>query len=341
MENQQKPTQSDEIDLGALFSRVGDFFSSLGMGFLRGLAGFRKIPLQNKALFISLTVVAIIGGYLYSSGFISKKYYETSMILSSEYLNKRILDNSIKKLNLLADEKNKAGLAKVLQIPESTAQGILSFEAKPFIAEKEVVEIELLKEQLKNASDGKKNEKAIAKIIKQIEIENRHSYEITVFVSSPSTIVKLEAAILVFFKSEGYIKNRIEISKINLLAKKEKLIKESKKLDSLKDVIFQNYQSMAQQSRQGSNNVILSDKSVSNPIEIYRQDKEVYDTLQSVEKKLFLQPDFELISGFTELTEPASPGLTKSLVVAILAAFALGYIIVGLLSFNKYLASLD
>ena len=341
MENQPKPVQSDEIDLGVLFSKIGDFFRNLGMSFLRALAVLRLIPSQNKILFISLTTLAILSGYFYSSGLIVKKYYETSMILSSEYLNKRILDNSVEKLNLLADEKNKAGLAKVLQIPESTANGILKFKAKPFIAEKEVVEIEVLKEQLKNASEGKKNEKAIAAIINQIEIENRHSYEITVFVDSPSTIVKLEAAVLAFFKREDYIKHRIEITRNNLLAKKEKLKNESEKLDSLKNVIFQNYQSMALQSRQGSNNVILSDKAVTDPIEIYKQDKEVYNELQNVEKALYLQPDFEIVSGFTEFSEPASPGTVKSIFIAVLAALALGYIMVGLINFNKYLASLS
>jgi hypothetical protein len=97
---------------------------------------------------------------------------------------------------------------------------------------------------------------------------------------------------------------------------------------------------MALQSRQGSNNVILSDKAVTDPIEIYKQDKEVYNELQSVEERLYLQPDFEIVSGFTEFTDPASPGLVKSIAISILIALALGYFIVALLSFNKYLASL-
>jgi hypothetical protein len=336
----QKQVASDEIDLGVLFSKIGDFFKSLGMGFLRSLATLRLIPIKHKNLFIALSVVSVTVGYFYSTGLISKKYYKTSMVLSSDYLNNRILENSIEKLNLLADEKSKTGLSKALNIPESIAHAILGFKAKPIIDEKETIEIEILREQLKNLPEIKKNENEIKRIAKQIQIENRHSFEITVFVSTASTISILEEAIINYFKNADYVKKRLDITRINLLAKQTKLIKESEKLDSLKKVIFDNYQSMAKQSKQGSNNVIFSDRAVTDPITVYKQDQEIYDSLQSVERRLFLQPDFELVSGLTEFTEPASPSLAESLAISILIAFGLGYAIIALVNFNKYLSSL-
>jgi hypothetical protein len=340
MENQQKPVQSDEIDLGVLFSKIGDFFGNVGMGILRGLAKLRQIPIQNKTLFIVLIIVFTGGAFLYASGILVKKYYETSMILSSDYLNKRILDNTIDKLNLLAEEKDKKGLAKTLHISDSLAENIMYFFAKPFIAEDEVIEIEVLKEQLKNASADKKNEKVIAQVINRIQLENRHSFEITARVGSPSAIDDLEKTLLNYFRNDEYIKKRIDINKTNLTAKKQKLTQESQKLDSLKRVIFQNYQSMAQQSRQGSNNVILSDKAVTNPIEIYNQDIALYNEIQDIDKRLFIQPDFEVVSSFTEFTEPASASMPKALAISILIAIGMGYLLVALLNINKYLASL-
>jgi hypothetical protein len=340
MENQQKPVPSDEIDLGVLFSKIGDFFGNVGMGVMRGLANLRQIPIQNKTLFIVLIIVFSGVAYLYSSGILVKKYYETSMILSSDYLNKRILDNTIDKLNLLAGEKYKKGLAKTLQISDSVAENILSFKAKPFIAEDEVVEIEILKMQLQNATKEAKNEKVITQVINRIQLENRHSFEITARVGSPQTISNLEKTLLNYFRNDEYIKKRIDINKVNLTAKKQKLVQESQKLDSLKRVIFQNYQSMAQQSRQGSNNVILSDKAVTNPIEIYNQDISIYNEIQSIDKALFIQPDFEVVSSFTEFTEPASASVPKAVVISMVIAIGLGYLIVALLNFNKYLASL-
>jgi hypothetical protein len=339
MENQQKPVQSDEIDLGVLFSKIGDFFRNLGMSFLKALAVVRLIPSQNKILFIALLLIASIGAILYSKGIISKNYYESTMIINSGYLNTRILNETVEKLNLLTKEKSKAGLARTLQIPQKLADSIASFKSKPFVTEEELIDLEILTEKLKSSSE-KKDSKLIDQLIGRVQLQNRHSFEITVRVNSPASIKPLESALINYFKNDPFVKKRLNIDSIILIAKKGKLEAESKKLDSLKKVIFQNYESMAQQSRQGSNNVILSDKAVTNPLDIYNQDISLYNEIQSIDRALYIKPGFEVVVGFTELTEPASPGMAKSVVIAVLFAFALGYVIVALLKINKYLASL-
>jgi hypothetical protein len=337
-ENHKHGSNSDEIDLGVLFSKIGDFFKNIGVGFLRFLALLRRVPLENKSSFIILIVAAIIVGISYSA-FLKKKFYSTTMILNSEYLNKRIIDNTIEKLNLLATEDNKKGLANVLQVSDSLAENIHDFEAKPFIDESEIIELELLKEQLKNAQTGD-NENVVQNVIKRIEIENRHAFEITVRVYNPTVVRELETALVHYLKNNDYIKKRIEITKSNLHARKQKLLGESQKLDSLKSVIYANYQSMASQSRQGSNNVILSDKAVTNPIEIFTQDISLYNEIQSIDRSLYLQNDFEVVDSFTEFSKPSSSGTAKISLIAILIAIGLGYLLVALFSFNKYLSKL-
>lgn len=337
-ENQKQVSNSDEIDLGVLFSKIGNFFKNIGLGFLRFLALLRRIPLENKLSFIVLILAAIVIGISYST-FLKKKFYSTTMILNSEYLNKRIVNNTIEKLNLLANEDNKKGLANVLQISDSLAENIHNFEAKPFINESEIIELEVLKEQLKNAQTGD-NKNVIENVIKRIEIENRHAFEITVSVYNPTVVRELETALVNYLKNNDYLKKRIEITKINLLARKQKLIGESQKLDSLKSVIYANYQSMAMQSRQGSNNVILSDKAVTNPIEIFNQDISLYNEIQTIDRLLYLENDFEVVDSFTEFSKPSSNGPLKISVYAVLAAIGLGYLLFGLMSFNKYLDTL-
>lgn len=337
-ENQKQISNSDEIDLGVLFSKIGDFFKNMGLGFLRFLALLRRIPLENKTSFIILIVASIIVGISYST-FLKKKFYSTTMILNSEYLNKRIVDNNIEKLNLLAEEDDKSGLARVLQIPDALAENIHDFEAKPFINESEIIELEVLKEQLKSAQTGD-NKNVIENVIKRIEIENRHAFEITVSVYNPTVVRELETALVNYLKNNDYLKKRVEITKSNMLARKQKLLGESQKLDSLKSVIYANYQSMAAQSRQGSNNVILSDKAVTNPIEIFNQDINLYNEIQTIDRFLYLQNDFELVDGFTEFSEPSSASPIKISAIAILIAIGLGYLLVALSSFNKYLEKL-
>lgn len=338
MENQQKPVQSDEIDLGQLFAKIGDFFRSIGIGIIRFLSVIRNTPLNNKLLFVSLIVASGALGFVYSS-FLKKKFYESTMILSSNYLNKRIVDSSIEKLNLLAEEESSRGLAKALNISDSLAANIVNFKFKPFVSEVEIVELEVLKEQLKNAQVNSKNEKVIEQVLNRIEIENRHAFEFTVRTYNPTVIKPLQDALVNYFKSNDYIQKRIEINKSALTNKLVKLKKESSKLDSLKRVIYANYQTMAEQSRQGSNNVILSDKAVTNPIEIYTQDMSLYDQIQSAERQLYIQPDFEVIDGFTEFSEPSSASRTKIIAIAVLIGFGLAYLIVALRQFDRYLAS--
>ena len=337
MESQKPADRADEIDLGQLFTKIGGFFASIWFGIMRFLALIRRVPIENKATFLLLIAGAIVVGSLYAN-LLKKKFYETSMILSSDYLNKRIVDNTIEKLNLLAREKDSGGLARVLRIPDSLAKNILEFSAKPFVKETDIVEIEVLKEQLKNAQIDSKNKDVIDQVIRRIEIENRHAFEVTVRVYNPTVIRDLETALISFFRDNDYVKKRIEITKTNLLAKKQKLLKDRQKLDSLKEIIYSNYKSMATQSRQGSNNVILSDKAVTDPVQIYQQDIIAYNELESVNRDLYLQPDFEVVTRFTQFSEPSSASPVKVTALAILIAIILGYLIIALSTFNQYLS---
>lgn len=331
---------SDDLDLGQIFAKIGDFLKSIGFGLVRFMALLRNAPIRNKNLFIVLVIAGGIFGFSYSS-FLKKKFYESSMILSSDYISKRIVDNAIDKLNLLAEEKNPRSLAKALNISDSLASNIVKFEGKPFVGEREIVEIEVLKEQLKNAQLNNKNQNVIDQVIQRIEIENRHAFEFTVRTYNATVIRPLQDALVNYFKNNDYIRKRILVTHENLVSKRSKLRQESNKLDSLKKVIYSNYKTMAEQSRQGSNNVILSDKAVTNPIEIYNQDLNLYDQLQGIERSIYIQPDFEVVDGFTEFNEPASASELKIIAIGMLIGFAFGYAVVALRQFDKYLSQFD
>lgn len=335
---QPKPA-SDEIDLGQLFRKIGDGLRNLWLGFMRFLATLRRIPLDNKFSFLGIITVSILLALAYNV-LLKKNYYESTMILSSQYLNKRLVDNTIDKLDLLAGEKTKSGLAKLFNIPDSLAENIIGFEARPFVAENDVVELEVLKEQLRGAQADAKNAQIIEQVVQRIEIENRHSFEITIRTLNASAIPNLQAALVGYFRNNEYVKRRIEINKVNLLEKKKKLTNDLEKMDSLKGVIYANYKSMAEQARTGSNNVILSDRAVMNPVEIYNQDKDIYNELQAVNRQLYLQPDFEVVDGFTEFSEPASASTAKMILYALLLGIAVAYFDVAIRSFNKYLANI-
>lgn len=340
----QKPTSgSDVIDLGQLFAKFGNGLTNLGMSILRLLADMRRIVIYNRALFISLILLAIVSGIVYAR-LIDRRYYMTKMILSSAYLNNRIVASAIGKLSSLAGEKNKKGLASTLNIPDSLAANIFDFSASPFVSEQDVTELEVLKEQLDNilhlgvVKPDKKNERLIAEITKRIKIENQHAFEITVWVYNPAIVTDLQNAIVRYFRDTDYMRKRMEVNKLNLLALKQRLLRDSQKLDSLKQGIYLNYKGTMDQGKQGSNNVVLG---VSDPTTVYEQARFIYDEIQKVERDLYLQSDFELVDGLTQFSEPASAGLAKILAVSVLIAIGLAYLSVAGMRFNRYLANLE
>ena len=130
----------------------------------------------------------------------------------------------------------------------------------------------------------------------------------------------------------------MEINEIILEKREQKLQSESRKLDSLKAVLFVNYQALGQKSR-GSNNVILSDESLTNPLEVFTRDLELHEEIQNIERQLYLRSDFEVVDGFTTFKEPESASLTKILVISFFLSILMGYLILGAWRFDHMLAT--
>lgn len=334
-ELKQRPSTGDEIDLAQFFRWVGRGFSNVGATIIAAVAGLRNLFYANRVFFLGVIVLGLVLGFLYSE-LLKKDYYKSSMVLSCDYLNTQILNNTIDKFNLLAAEKSTDGLERELNIDDGTAQNIQKFEVRPFVSEDDVVEMEVLREQLNNVASEKKE--LVDKVINRLEIENKNAYEIIVYVYDPNIVKPLEKAIVEYFRSSSYIERRIDNNRHTLLARQSKLKSELRKLDSLKVVIFQNYQTLAQKSR-GSNNVVVGgEEGLTNPLEVFNTDLELYQELQEVETQLFLSPDFEIVDGFTSFQEPESASLPDILAVALLLSIVIGYLILGAYRFDRMLA---
>jgi len=339
MESQKPGPKSEEIDLSQLFSRIGDSINNGWMNFMRFLAVLRRVPINNKWSFI-LIIIASIGIGIYFSSVLRKNYYESRMILSSQFLNKALAENIIDKLNGLATESTKKGLATALNLPDSLANNIIGFQVTAFVDESDIVDVEVLKEKLNSVPETDMPRELVDNIVERIEIENRHAFEITVRTLNPQVIPNLQEAIFSYFERNPYIQKRIVVNRQNLNSRKKKLTQDINKLDSLKSILYQNYKTMAEQTR-GSNNVILSDKAATNPVELYETSLLIYTEYEEVNADLFTQRDLEVVDGFTAFSEPASPSKTKIVFYSILIGIAAAYIEVALRSFNKYLAKLE
>ena len=332
--SETNPKNSDEIDLTQFFKWIGRGFNRVGNSILYSLATLRNLFFNNRLFFLGVILIGLVLGTIYSE-LLKKKYYKTTMVLSCDYLNTQILENTIDKLNLLSREEEREGLAEELKIDQKTAKNIQEFEFNPFVSEDDVVEMEVLRTQLTNIVADKKD--LVEKVMSKLEIENKNAYEISVLVYNPDIVKPLEKALVTYFNSNEYIKRRIEINKVNLTSRKSKLTKESSKLDSLKVVLVQNYQTLGKTSR-GSNNVILGEEGLTNPLDVFTQDLEINKEILEIDEKLYLQPDFEVVEGFTTFKQPESASLIKILFISFWISFLMGYLIIGAWRFDQVLS---
>jgi hypothetical protein len=152
---------------------------------------------------------------------------------------------------------------------------------------------------------------------------------------------ELEEKLATYLRNTNYIKRRLEIRELNLKAKKQKLLSEQAKLDSLKIVIFDNLQELGTQRRDGSNNVILSDAQVVNPLSVFNQDMSFYDEVQAIDQELYLQPHFEVIDGFVPFNTPASTGLFGRIALGMVIGVGAAYVIMLLIGINRFLIEFE
>ena len=335
MSDQPQPNQDhrdDEIDLRKLFQAIGNFFVNIGRSIIYLVLAIRSITVRYKYLLLGAIVLGGIAGLAMNKVF--DPYYKTQLVLRSGYLNTILVQNSIDKLNLLAEEEDKAGLAKVLGVPLEVAENIKEFEVEPLVSEGDVVEIELLKQRLEEL---KIDNQDIEKVIKQIDIANRNTFTLTVNVYETNIIDNLQDALVTFFKENPFVANRIKANKVRQEHLIAKLSSDVSLLDSLKGSYNLNLKLQATKPNDASNSVILGESGAVDPVSIYNQGISLFRLLQSTKTAYELGTDFELVEGFTTFSKPESPGMLKSAVVVAGIFLALAYSLIILIEINRYL----
>ncbi len=331
-----KPTPSDEIDITQIFNWIGKGFSRMGSNFIGAMAGIRRLFLTHLSYFsivigLGLTIGVVYGNLLY------KKYYKSSMILSSDFFNKSIMENTIGKLNMLCREEDRIGLSELLDIDVETAKSIRDFDAVSFVSEQDRIDMEVLKEQLSNVTEKKVD--LLSEVMKKIEIANVHSFMIIIYVYNHNIVNELDSAMVSYFRTNEYVRKRIEIKQSSLLARRDKLVRESRKLDSLKSILYVSFQNTSKTSRDGSNNVIFSEGKLTDPMAVFKEDLTLDKEIRLIDNDLYIKPYFEIVDGLTIFKIAENAGMVNILFISLAVSFVAGYLILGLWKFNNYLGT--
>jgi hypothetical protein len=324
---------NDEIDLKDVFRSIGNFFAGIGNGIIYFIASLRKIALNHKVLFVSILLLSQVTAVVYTV-MLRKNFFSTSMILKSGFLNYEVIKNTMEKFDNMCQEKDRTVLAQTLKIDQESAKNLLAFEVRPFVSQSDEIEKALIKEQLNNLLEEKKD--AGARLAAKLEFENASAYEITVKVAAPEVVPNLETSLVNYFKQNDYMRKQLESNRKSLLDRRAKLVRESEKIDSLKTVIFENFSKLYDFTR-GSNNVILSDKSITGPIEVIQEDLNLNAQILEIDKKLYVEPDFVVVDGFTAFRQPSNLGLPIVLLIAAGLSILLSYLLIAFVKFNNYL----
>jgi hypothetical protein len=329
---------SEEVDVAQFFRWIGRGFSRATNGLLFSLIYLRATFTRNKTLFIAFIIGGLILGVCYHR-LLKKPYYRATMVLNCNMVDYQVFQNIIDRLTLLCEEDSREILAEELDISQDTAKLVYRFSIDPFVSQQDIIELELLKEELKDVTIEKKA--TLETVLKGLESHNDRTYEISIFVYDHHIIKSIEKSIINFFRNNEFIKRRLDIDRQGLIARKEKLEQESKKLDSLKIVLFENFQNLSKTSRAGSNNVILADDKLTNPLDVFKEDLIINNEIISIQKTLFLEPNFEVIKGFTTISQPANLSLPKILVIAFFASIVAAYLAIALWQFDKMLVDFE
>lgn len=335
-ENKNRSNSSDEIDLRELFSAIGNFFKNIFFNFILLIVGIKNAIKRNLKL---IFVLGFVGGMVgIAIHFLSPDIYRSSILLRSTYLSGRLMESAIDKLDLLTEEGNQEQLAKTLKIDTALANNILGFSYEPFVSEDEVIELELFKQQLRNEIE---DEEIINRFVERLSMDNKSTYRIFVEVYDNTVISDLEEPLLNYFKNNPYVQKRLEISKKSLEKEYALIEEEEAELDSLKGILIQNFKMIGERNRDGSNNVILADEQATNPISVFNESRRSYLKKLEIERTLFLEPQFELIDGFTIYSQPSSAGLLKLGFYGGLTGLALAALIIMISLFILYLDKIE
>jgi len=327
--------RDDEIDLRKLFQAIGKGFANIGKAFVNLIIRIRRVSITYKLLIIIMVVLGVVAGILFNK--VSKPYYSTSMLLSSDYFNSRLVENNIEKLNTLCKEENRVGLAKILKIDSQIAKNIKEFNFEPLVLEQDIVDVEVLKQKLEEL---KVKDPDIAIVIEQIDIQNKKTYIITVRVFDNTIIGNLQESLVAYFRNSPFVKNRITVTRTNQLNLIDKLENDLVHLDSLKHLFNENLKSNSTRKGEPSS-LYIGESGALDPVSFYSESVELRELLQEARQQVALGDDFEVIDGFTVFSKPESAGLIKAIVLSVLYFTGLAYLIIIFIETNKYLNTIE
>lgn len=297
-----KDNNEKELDLRDVFSAIGRFFTNSINAFKRNILHTLLFVKRHKKIIGSITILGIVLGLCYS--ILGKPYYTATMAVKSNdsYLEKNIFTKILEELNTMCDEEDYNELARILNISVEHASAIRSFELEE---EKEVANLGSYYAKymkiLSTIADEDKREEMLQTFIKS---EKDNIYYISVSVYNDSILPLLNEPFAKLINANPYFVRKREINQTAMEFNEQKIYDELLKLDSLKKTLTEAIQRQEKYIKSGSNNVILGEQQLYNPLPVYDKYISLYGEAIALKKQILLNEfTMDVLSGFVKLAK--------------------------------------
>ena len=277
---------SEEVDMSGFIIIIKSFLKSV----FAGISNIVKFSIDN---ILKLAIFSAIGiGIGIGVFFLIKPVYITHLAISSKRLDNdhcAMLIQTLEDLN--DDDENATIVAKKLHITPNMAKEIKDIEFKAY------------------------NSK-IEKIFKD-SVSVYTPFKIQVKVYNAEILDSLEKGIIDYLENNEYALKRKKITEEGLQLLKADINKEIMALDSLKKIV--NKSIIPQSTGTG---IILGQPI--NPIDVYQKAIDLFSNKLSVQEKMALNNNIDVLEGFTQFTKPAWPKLWLNILLGAIGGYLLG-----------------
>src|SRR6056297_2595347 len=267
-------------------------------------------------LFTALLLGAILG---YSTKFLKKEYFESTMLIESKILDENIVNEYINNIHSIKEDDNLSLLSQKMDIEPKELKNLIKIKSSIYYKGEHEAEDDVKD----NVKDNVKNNNVKDGI--EEEVEDQLAYLIVDVTANNNTIFnKLAIGISDFINDEKYVHDEIKSFKRDAQKLIHKIEEEIYKIEQI-------------QAR------LINPQQKDGEIKIYYQEKSLHEELLSLtkekyelEKAIEYASPFRVIKDFTVYQKPES-NLTTYTVQGALLLFFIALLILMIKKFNQWL----
>jgi hypothetical protein len=246
MENNRETDKADQMNLSALSYLAKSFL----VGFFRFLAFCGLVLRRRKFLVVSMLFLGIFAAMFYY--YVAQtKFYQASMIVSSNIFPKKNYAGIVNQLNVLAKSRSADKLAAEMHLPETVASNILSFETR-----------NMQEEELQTDTTSKAG----------------GPFQVLISIQHNSAVDSIQNAFIRYMNNLPYIRGILDVQKTSDSLRLESLMSDLSQMDTLK----RNYNKSLISSKVMA--TMYSD--AMDPSKVYAQTTTVLDDIRDTRRRL-------------------------------------------------------